>query len=538
MHRRLRGWRSVVLAAVLASAVSLVVPPPAGSAPPEDGHGSHVAGIGLDEPPGAPRSTPIPHLVRPGSERRPARSAVGEASTREAGPLAPVVLPPGAFDGVPDLAGASPADPTGALGITNHVAAVNVHMATFDRTGAPQFTDPKRLRSLDEQLPSGVQDFDPKVVYDPYDGVFLLTFASASATQSFLSIVVIPEGTEDDETQDGWCTLHMSGDQVAGDGKQMADYPSLGFTSNRVTLSTNQYEFDGALPEPFRYVQIVSMRKAHLYDCTVNPVPIDVFSRSQTRDPDGSRAFTIVPAISNGGDPAVQYLASLDANASTGKLILWRLRSVDGALRLGRSQVASQTMRLPPFGLQCGGSLSNRNTWWDTGDLRLTSAFWDADLGRLYTATAIKGNRGGGPIESLVKWWEVDPATRLSNSDVTRSGKVGAAGRDSAWPSVATDADGNVWLNYAGAGLDECLSAYAAVVHPAERSAEQAVYRVGEARYEFSTGDPERWGDYTAIARDPVVPTTVAVYGAYPLDVGAGATTDVWQQVIATLDDV
>ena len=56
--------------------------------------------------------------------------------------------------------------------------------------------------------------------------------------------------------------------------------------------------------------------------------------------------------------------------------------------------------------------------------------------------------------------------------------------------------------------------------------------------YEFSTGDPERWGDYTAIARDPVVPTTVAVYGAYPLDVGAGATTDVWQHVIATLDDV
>jgi hypothetical protein len=210
---------------------------------------------------------------------------------------------------------------------------------------------------------------------------------------------------------------------------------------------------------------------------------------------------------------------------------------VDGDLRLGRSQVTSRTMRYPPAGLQCGGTLSNANTWWDTGDLRLTSAFWDADLGRLYTATSIRGNKGGGPIESLVKWWEVDPATNLSNSDVTRSGTVGATGRDSAWPSVATDGDGNLWLNYAGAGLGECLSAYTAVVHPAERSAEQAVYRVGEARYEFSTGDPERWGDYTAISRDPVLPTTVAVYGAYPLDDGAG-TTDVWQQVIATLDDV
>jgi hypothetical protein len=537
MGRRRPRWRSAALAALLVSAIAIAVTPPVASAPPEDGPRTHVAGIGLDAPAGGPRTTPIPHLVRPGSERRSVRSRAGEAGLRQTDPLAPVVLPPGAFDGVPDLATASPADPTGALGITNHVAAVNVHMATFDRAGTPAFVDPKRLRSLDEQLPVGAQDFDPRVVYDPYDGAFLLSFASASSTQSFLSIVVIPEGAEDDETQAGWCTLHMSGDQVSGDGKQLADYPSIGFTANRVTLSSNQYDFSS---DAFRYVQIVSMRKSDLYDCAVNPVPISVFSRSQTRDPDGSRAFTIVPAISTGGDPAVQYLASLDANGSTGKLILWRLRLVNGNLRLDRAQVASRQMRFPPFGLQCDGSISNPNTWWDTGDLRLTSTFWDGDLGRLYTATAIRGNKGGGPIESLVKWWEVDPASGLSNSDVTRSGAVGAAGRDSAWPSVATDGDGNLWVNYARAGLggvDECLSAYAAVVHPGERAATQAVYRTGEARYEFTAGDPERWGDYTGISRDPVVPSTVAVYGAYSLDDGAG-TTHLWQQVIATLDDV
>jgi len=537
MRRRPPGWRSVALSAFLVSFAALLAPPAAGSASREDGSKTHVAGIGLEAPEGGPRLTPIPHLVRPGSEHRPLRETVGGAETRAAGPLAPVVLPPGAFDGVPDLAGASPADPTGALGITNHVAAVNVHMGAFDRAGTPLFADDKRLRSLDEQLPAGAQDFDPKVVYDPYDGVFLLSFASASSTQSFLSIVVIPEGAEGDETQDGWCTLHMSGDQVAGDGKQLADYPQLGFTSNRVTLATNQYDFSSQL---FRYVQIVSIKKVDLYDCAVDPVPIKVFSRDQTRDPDGSRAFTIVPTISLGGDPKVQYLASLDANGSTGKLIIWRLKVVGGALTLRRAAVSSRPMRYPPFGLQCDGSLSNRNTWWDTGDLRLTSAFWDANLGRLYTTTAIGGNRGGGPKESIVKWWEVDPAASLSNSTVTRSGTVGAAGRDSAWPSVVTDGDGNLWLNYARAGLggvDECLSAYAAVVHPGERSAAQAVYRTGEARYEFSVGDVERWGDYTAIVRDPVVPTSVAVYGAYPLADGAGATTDVWQQVIAALDD-
>jgi hypothetical protein len=106
---------------------------------------------------------------------------------------------------------------------------------------------------------------------------------------------------------------------------------------------------------------------------------------------------------------------------------------------------------------------------------------------------------------------------------------------------VATDGDGNIWVNYARAGIggvDECLSAYAAVVHPGERAATQAVYRTGETRYEFDAAQMERWGDYTAVTRDPLTATTVAVYGAYALDDGAGSTSDLWQQVIATLDDV
>ncbi|HEX6399056.1 MAG TPA: hypothetical protein VF108_01125, partial [Actinomycetota bacterium] len=389
------------------------------------------------------------------------------------------------------------------------------------------------LRSLDGQLPAGVDDFDPKVVYDPYDQVFLVAFLSATAQQSFISIVVIPEGAEDDDTQTGWCTLHMSGDQVSGNGKQLADYPMLGLTGDRVTLTTNQFSFDSLA---FRYVQVVSIRKTHLYDCAVDPVPIKVFSRTQTKDPDGSRAFTIVPAISNGGDPTTQFMTSIDYNGSTGKLILWRLKQANGVLRLTRAQVASSSMRFPPFGFQCG-STSNANTWWDTGDLRLTSAFWDGDLGRLYTATSVLGNRGGGEIESLVKWWEIDPAGSLPSSDVLRTSTVGAANRDAGWPSVATDGDGNLWINYARGGLSECLSAYAARITPGNRAASSVLVRTGEARYEASAGDPERWGDYTAIARDPVSPTVVAVYGAYALDDGA-APTDLWQQTIATLEDV
>lgn len=530
MRRRLT-WGLTALVTVLAMPVPAHSETGADAAPK-----IHFAGIESASASGGPRSTEVPRLVRPGSDLRPTNAgSQGSASGERGGILAPTVLPP-TFDGVPDLQTVSPGDPTGALGLTYHLAAVNVHMAFYDRAGL-ELDPPRRLRSLDTALPSFVDDFDPKVVYDPYRQHFLLVFASASSTRSFLSLVVIPEGSE--AVTADWCVLHMSGDQVSNNGKQFADYPMLGFTEDRVTLTTNQFDYsDAPFAGGFQYVQVVSMRKAKLYDCSVPVVPIKVFSRNQTRDPDGSRAFTIVPTVSFGGAPTTQFMASLDFNGSRGKLILWRLKTVNGVLKLTRAHIAGGPMTYPRWGRQCPGNPSGLNDNWDTGDLRLTTAFWDGALGRLYTATARNGNFGGGATESVIRWWEVDPRWTLANSDVTRTGLVGAAGRDVAWPSIATDGDGKVWVNYARAGSAECLAAYAGVVQPGARVAASVLIQPGFGRYEYGPG-VERWGDYTAISRDPLDPTTMAAYGAYPIDDGVGGTaTELWQQVIATLTDV
>lgn len=457
--------------------------------------------------------------------------------TRAGGPLAPSVVVP-AFDGVPNLSPfATPADPTGALGIDYHLAAVNVHMAFYDRVTGDPLDPPRRLRSLDPFLPGGVDDFDPKVVYDPYRHHFILVFLSATATRSFISIVTIEEGFEDD--MGGWCVLHMSGDQVAGNGKQFADYPMVGFTEDRVTLTTNQFNFSNAPAiGGFQYVQMLSVRKVHLYDCEVAPVPIKVFSRNQTKDPDGSRAFTIVPTVSFGGSPRVQFMTSMDFNGSSGKLILWRLKAVNGVLKLARARItAASRMTFPRWGRQCPSNPQGLDDNWDTGDLRLTSSFWDGARGRLYTATARDGNVGGGATESVIRWWEVDPVAALGNSDVTRKGIIGAPGRDLAWPSIATDGDGKLWVNYARAGAGECLAAYASVIQPGSNAAASVLIQEGDGRYETGPG-VERWGDYTAIARDPVTPTEMATYGAYPIDDGVGGSqTDRWRQVIASVAD-
>jgi hypothetical protein len=520
---------------ITALATALAIPSTAHSETPTDrSPGIHVAGIATAEASGGPRSTEVPRLARAGSDLRAIPAGSGASAPRGAGPLAPTILPT-PFDGVDDRALVSPADPTGALGVTHHLAAVNVHMAFYDRAGV-ELDPPRRLRSLDDQLPAGVDDFDPKVFYDPYRQHFVLVFASASSTESFLSIVVIPEGSEG-VTAD-WCVLHMSGDQVKNNGKQLADYPTVGFTSDRVTLATNQFGYNNApLVGSFKYVQVVSFRKAQLYDCSVPVVPIKVFGGTQTKDPDGSPAFTIVPATSFGAAPTTQYMTSLDFNGSTGRLILWRLKAVNGVLKLTRVSLGGGPMAYPPWGRQCGNA-SGLNTKWDTGDLRLTSSFWDGARGRLYTTTALASNVDGGPLESVIRWWEVDPASRLSDSVVSRRGTVGAAGRDAAWPSIATDGDGKVWVNYARAGSAECLAAYAGVIQPGTTGSVSVLIQAGVGRYEYQPG-LERWGDFTAISRDPVDQTAMATYGAYPIDDGGSATvTKKWREVIATLTDV
>ena len=531
MRRRLICGLTAVL-------TMLAIPAPAQSEDPPDGSPKvHVAGIGLRENPGGPRATPVPRLVRAGSDLRAGPGNSEAPGSRGGGIRAPIVVSP-TFDGVPDLVPVSPGDPTGALGVNHHLAAVNVHMAFYTRAGVQLWPTPpnlpRRLRGLDGALPAGVDDFDPKVVYDPYRAHFLLAFASASSAKSFLSIVVIPEGSEADPND--WCVLHMSGDQVGGNGRQFADYPMVGFTENRVTLTTNQFGYNNA-PSigGFQYAQVVSFAKGPLYDCSVPTVPIKVFSGVQTRDPDGSRAFTIVPTVSFGGAPTTQFMTSMDFNGSTGKLILWRLKVMNGALRLTRASIAGGVMGLPPWGRQCGNA-PGLNTKWDTGDLRLTSSYWDGARGRLYTTTAIRGNIGGGAPESVVRWWEVDPVSMLASSRVTRRGLLGAAGRDVAWPSIATDGNGKLWVNYARAGAAQCLAAYASVIQPGATGSASVLIRPGDGRYEFAPGT-ERWGDYTAISRDPTDPATMAAYGAYPIDDGMGAT-HLWQQVIATLTDV
>jgi hypothetical protein len=185
-----------------------------------------------------------------------------------------------------------------------------------------------------------------------------------------------------------------------------------------------------------------------------------------------------------------------------------------------------------PPGTQGEGSLTNNDTWWDTGDLRLINAFYDADRSALYAAHVVGRDLGpdtvtGGYPESVIRWYEVLPASRLVDSVLNRKGIVGQAETDAGWPTVATDASGNLFITYSRASepLDEFLSAWAAEIVPGSTSATTMLLRAGTAVHNAGSG-LERWGDYTGINRDPIDPNLIAMVNQIATPGSA------WQQTV------
>jgi hypothetical protein len=464
-----------------------------------------------------------------------AMDASSPAGRSSVGPSVQAPVLGSGFEAEPDGSPlVSPADPTGAVGTTDVMAAANVHVGVFDRSGT-QLVPPQRLRSVAGL--SSYSDTDPKVVYDPSDGGwFVLSFIAYTSTQVRIVVMTVPEAQVADTGS--WCSTIFNGDQVSGNGQQFSDYDTLGFTDDRVTVATNNFNWQGT---KFEYAQVISMRKSQLYDVTCSkPVHLSLFAGGATRNPDGTKGATLQPAVPTevvAGMP--QYLTSFERRNGKGKVVLWRLKETSRGLRLSNVAIKVGPTSTAPWGLQGGGSTSDAHTWWDTGDLRLINASYDPATGFIVTANAVSHDFAPSTrIESAVRWYEVQPAGSLPNSAVTRKGYVGASGDDAGWPSVATDGSGTLFVNYSQASLanDEFLSIHVATVPLGSTAATSALVKAGEARYAFPAPGPQRWGDYSAIERDPAHSAQMFLFNAYALD--GGSTTQLWQEWAQVVTDV
>lgn len=438
------------------------------------------------------------------------------------------------FDGMADLDGFVPSDTTGALGDSFVVAAVNSSVEVFNLNGTVAV--PRTTLASISGDPSILQ-FDPKVIYDQYADTFVVVWLGQgdAPRASRIFMVAIPNATA--TTTSTWCPTSFPGDMIAASPNLWADYPAVGYNDTRITIATNEFSFPSSTAS-FRYSQIMTIDKS-VYDCSLPVSTPTVFGGTKTRDANGLQSFTVQPAQTIGLSPGPQLLVSFQqVNGRNDYLVLWRIKPTATGFALKQACCgATGKVAAPPPGTQGGGGVNNPDLFWDAGDTRLVNAFYDADRNELYAAhTVFKNLRPdvltAGYPEAAVQWYEVDPANKLLNSTLARKGVIGSTEVDVGWPTVATDVDGTLFVTYNRASdpHGEFLSAWVATIPPGSTTETQLLLHAGSATYDFSNGI-ERWGDFTAINRDPQFPGQVAMFNQY------AASASTWQQFIGVVTD-
>jgi hypothetical protein len=454
----------------------------------------------------------------PTVEGNPPEDGVGEPAP--GGGLAPAQL--ANFEGVPQTA-FRPPDCTIAVGPNDVMVAVNVDLVGYNKSGAQTFRWANFTAMFNPVLPQGAQMFDPKLAYDHYAQRWVVCVAARRATPAGSWLLM---GVSQTASPSGpyWIWATDATVDGATHTNNWSDYPMLGFDTQGIYVSTNQFGFSGG----FAYAKVRIFNKAELYAGGAGPTHnIRWWDFSNLKNPDNSLAFSVQPAThfqGLGGNPAAFLVNSLFPSGSS--LTVWTLANpigmwTGGTPSLSRVAVACRAYDLPPGAVQKDGG----DVRIATNDTRLLNAVFQSASGtqRLWTSHSSKFSwSGDSEARSVVQWYEID----IPSKTVTQQNAFGASGLHYFFPVIQTDSSRNAYVTFGRSGPNEygqLRNTGRLVGDAAGQLQGSALVVAGQASYNGG-----RWGDYFGIGRDPADPRTVWSYGQY------AGTSNSWRTRVAS----
>ncbi len=427
-------------------------------------------------------------------------------SESEPGLLAPIM--PRSFEGIPQTAWMPP-DNTIAAGPNNILVAVNTDLAGYSKFGNLQFRWANMTTLFNAVLPNNAAMFDPQVAYDHYENRWIVTMDARRESPEGSWIMVGVSQTGDpggaywvwalDATQDG-----------SRPTDNWADYTQLGFDTQAIYLSQNQFRFGGG----FQYTKLRILNKSELYSGgTGSNHFIHWWDFWNLRNPDNSMAFTVQPAThfrGLGGNPDAYLINALWPKGNT--LTLWTLSNPLGYWTgsqpsLSRRSVNCRSYDLPPDAAQAGTT-----TRIATNDSRLLKAMYQFTGGalRLWTCHTSRHTwRGENAARSVVQWYEIDIPTHT----VVQQNAYGRTGMYYYFPAIQTDIRRNAYVVFGRSSstvFAQLRQTGRRLTEPPHLLQDSALVKAGEGSY---TGG--RWGDYFGICRDGGDNSVVWMYGEY-----------------------
>jgi hypothetical protein len=417
-----------------------------------------------------------------GSEE--AQSEDGFPLAKGSGPVSNAPISMTSFNGM-NATGWVPPDCTMAVGPNHVLISVNTGMACYTKTGAAVFNIPNLATFLGAAVPAGAKIFDPKLIYDHYAGRYVLVIAASRSAPQGSWFIVASTNTNDPT---GTWTLYSLNAMTTVGTAAWADYPTVGFDSQAIYISSNQFGFVGG----FQFSRVRILNKAQIYASAA----VSWTDYNSLTNNDGSVAFTIQPcAHFHGGGNGVAYFVNSywpSANGST-KLTLWKLTNPITAPSLTRVAITVNNFAIPPTAVQPGGSLT-------TGDIRLLNAVYQFSGGvqRVWTAHTVRVQWSGDATpRSAVRWYEID----VNSNAVVQQQDFGAANLYYSYPVIQIDSSRNAFMVFTTVGATtfaQMRQTGRKVTDPVSTMQGSALVKAG-----VSAHTSGRWGDYFGIARDP-----------------------------------
>lgn len=367
--------------------------------------------------------------------------------------------------------------------------------------------------------------YDPKTLYDPYNNRWILTAVSDRATANSSILIGVSQ------TSDPNGLYYLSRFDADNLNTRFADFPSIGFNKNWITITVNMHSNStGAFVEG----RVLAMDYASARGGNLG------ISRYFTGITQGQGGFNMQPAVSYSPTVTEGYLASQGSSASATYFFF----VMTGTPSLPALRAAVTRNNLLGAWSQPGGDIlpqapepnGTGTRKIDSRDSRILNMVYRNGSVYFCQTVGLPAGRTPETIDRTAAQWVQANASgtflqggRVEDPTATQTN----GGNWYAYPSLSVNRENSLLMGFSQFSSDSFASAgyaFRAASDPAGTMREPVIYKAGEGYYEKTLGGARnRWGNYSNTQVDPSNDRdfwTIQEYAMQP--VGTGTDSGRW----------
>jgi hypothetical protein len=413
-----------------------------------------------------------------------------------------------------------PPDPIGAAGSSHLVSVVNTSIEWFTKAGGNEHSE-SLANFFSSQTPL-TGTFDPKVIYDQYNGRFVVvtleqTSVAGGDPSNTSRILIAVSQTSDPNA--GWYFTSINS-AVTITSLCWADYPGFAVTDDAILVTCNMFSFNA---NSFQGSRLWIIQKSPFYTTGTGAV-VNIYDPSTLDgDPITNNNFTMQPAHMFGTLPTGVKSYLVATGYSAGSIDYFSVITIGGT---SSSPMFSNTF------VSLISDIHNTGVVFPEAPQLGTSTLINTPVNRvmnavcrnnnLWAANTVNPPTGVDAGQATAHWYRMSiPLT----SPVSDQGNIGgediATGTHTYYPSIAVNSSGDAIIGFSASAPTIYLGAYYAGRYsttPAGTVLASQIFKPGLDYYIRTFGSGRnRWGDYSGSSVDPSDDQTFYVFNEYAL---------------------